>query len=49
MATPVSTIVDERIPPYADDWLKVARRDWHRLHVLLRDGDADVNYPKLGC
>jgi HEPN domain-containing protein len=27
--------------PYADDWLKVARRDWHRLHVLLSDGDAD--------
>ncbi|WHZ21409.1 MAG: hypothetical protein OJF47_000521 [Nitrospira sp.] len=27
--------------PYADDWLKVARRDWHRLYVLLKDGDAD--------
>ncbi|MEW6542251.1 MAG: HEPN domain-containing protein [Nitrospirota bacterium] len=27
--------------PYADDWLKVARRDWHRMHVLLADGDAD--------
>lgn len=26
---------------YADDWLKVARRDWHRIHVLLNDGDAD--------
>ena len=27
--------------PYAEDWLKVARRDWRRLHVLLNDGDAD--------
>lgn len=27
--------------PYADDWLKVARRDWHRMHVMLADGDAD--------
>jgi HEPN domain-containing protein len=27
--------------PYAEDWLKVARRDWHRIHVLLADGDAD--------
>lgn len=27
--------------PYAEDWVKVARRDWHRLHVLLKDGDAD--------
>ena len=27
--------------PYAEDWLKIARRDWHRIHVLLNDGDAD--------
>lgn len=27
--------------PYADDWLKVARRDWHRIHVMLADRDAD--------
>lgn len=27
--------------PYADDWLKVARRDWHRIHVMLADEDAD--------
>lgn len=26
---------------YADDWLAVARRDWHRIHVMLADGDAD--------
>lgn len=26
--------------PYVEDWLKVARRDWHRIHVLLADGDA---------
>lgn len=27
--------------PYAEDWLRIARRDWHRIHVLLADGDAD--------
>lgn len=32
---------DRADSPYAEDWLKVARRDWHRLHVLLNDGDAD--------
>jgi HEPN domain-containing protein len=27
--------------PYAEDWLRIARRDWHRIHVMLADGDAD--------
>lgn len=34
-------MTDQADSPYAEDWLKVARRDWHRLHVLLNDGDAD--------
>jgi HEPN domain-containing protein len=34
-------VTDRTDSPYAEDWLKVARRDWHRLHVLLKDGDAD--------
>ncbi|HWF61098.1 MAG TPA: HEPN domain-containing protein [Nitrospira sp.] len=33
--------MDRTDSPYAEDWLKVARRDWHRIHVLLKDGDAD--------
>lgn len=27
--------------PYVEDWLRVARRDWHRIHVMLADGDPD--------
>jgi hypothetical protein len=34
-------VKDRADSPYAEDWLKVARRDWHRLHVLLHDDDAD--------
>lgn len=34
-------MTDRADSPYAEDWLKVARRDWHRLYVLLHDGDAD--------
>lgn len=26
---------------YPDDWLNVARKDWHRMTVLLGDGDPD--------
>lgn len=26
---------------YPDDWLTVARKDWHRMTVLLEDGDPD--------
>ncbi|MDH3505123.1 MAG: HEPN domain-containing protein [Nitrospirota bacterium] len=32
---------DRQDSSYADDWLSVARRDWHRIHVMLVDGDAD--------
>jgi HEPN domain-containing protein len=27
--------------PYVSDWLRVARRDWHRIHVMLADGDGE--------
>ncbi len=26
---------------YPDDWIVVARKDWHRTAVLLEDGDPD--------
>jgi HEPN domain-containing protein len=26
---------------YPADWRTVARQDWHRIHVLLADGDGD--------
>lgn len=26
---------------YPDDWISVARKDWHRITVLLEDGDPD--------
>ncbi len=26
---------------YPDDWKKAARKDWHRIAVLLEDNDAD--------
>ena len=26
---------------YPADWRAVARQDWHRIHVMLADGDAD--------
>ena len=26
---------------YPEDWRKVARQDWHRIHVMLADGDAE--------
>lgn len=26
---------------YPDDWLRVARLDWHRIFVMLQDGDAE--------
>lgn len=26
---------------YPADWRTVARQDWHRIHVMLADGDAD--------
>jgi len=26
---------------YPDDWRAVGRQDWHRIHVMLADGDAD--------
>lgn len=26
---------------YPEDWIKVARKDWHRVVVLLEDGDPD--------
>lgn len=28
--------------PYSEDWLRVARQDWHRIHVMLADGDGDA-------
>jgi hypothetical protein len=34
-------VKDRQDSSYADDWLMVARRDWHRIHVMLVDGDAD--------
>lgn len=34
-------MTDRPDSPYADDWLKVARRDWHRIHVMLADGGTD--------
>jgi HEPN domain-containing protein len=27
---------------YPDDWRAVGRQDWHRIHVMLADGDADA-------
>lgn len=27
--------------PYVTDWLRVARQDWHRIHVMLDDGDGE--------
>lgn len=27
--------------PYVSDWLRVARQDWHRIHVMLADGDGE--------
>ena len=26
---------------YPDDWINVAKKDWHRMAVLLEDGDPD--------
>ena len=26
---------------YFNDWLKVAKHDWHRIHVMLADGDGE--------
>lgn len=26
---------------YPDDWKNVAKKDWHRMELLLEDGDAD--------
>ena len=26
---------------YAADWVRIARQDWHRIHVLLADGDGE--------
>lgn len=26
---------------YPADWRAVGRQDWHRIHVMLADGDAD--------
>ncbi len=26
---------------YPDDWKDVAKKDWHRMELLLEDGDAD--------
>lgn len=26
---------------YPDDWRRVARQDWHRIHVMLADGDPE--------
>lgn len=26
---------------YVEDWRKVARQDWHRILVMLADGDGD--------
>lgn len=26
---------------YPDDWINVAKKDWHRMAVLLADGDPD--------
>ncbi|MGE0471801.1 MAG: hypothetical protein AB7L09_11030 [Nitrospira sp.] len=26
---------------YPDDWRAVGRQDWHRIHVMLADGDAE--------
>ena len=26
---------------YPADWIAVARKDWHRMTVLLEDGDPD--------
>lgn len=26
---------------YPADWRAVARQDWHRIHVMLADGDAE--------
>jgi len=30
---------------YPDDWINVAKKDWHRMAVLLEDGDPDQNPP----
>lgn len=27
---------------YPKDWLKTARQDWHRVHVMLREGDGEA-------
>ncbi len=27
--------------PYVSDWLRVARQDWHRVHVMLADEDGE--------
>lgn len=26
---------------YPEDWRKIAEKDWHRMEVLLKDGDSD--------
>ncbi|MFQ5903162.1 MAG: HEPN domain-containing protein [Candidatus Binatia bacterium] len=26
---------------YPADWRRIARQDWHRVHVMLADGDAE--------
>jgi HEPN domain-containing protein len=26
---------------YPEDWRKIAGKDWHRMEVLLKDGDLD--------
>jgi HEPN domain-containing protein len=28
--------------PYVADWLRVARQDWHRIHVMLAEGDGEA-------
>ena len=29
---------DSRYPP---DWIKIGKKDWHRMKVMLEDGDVE--------
>ncbi len=34
-------MTDRQDSLYPEDWRRVARQDWHRIHVMLKDGDAE--------
>ncbi|MDP2682749.1 MAG: HEPN domain-containing protein [Deltaproteobacteria bacterium] len=34
-------MIETKDSHYPEDWTKVAEKDWHRMEVLLKDGDPD--------